>query len=41
LLLMFCGDVQGWLELNRAVRKDEYYIEQVVCSLSLLCKMLL
>lgn len=41
LLLTFYSDVQGWLELNRAVGKDEYYIGQVVSSLSLLCKMLL
>jgi len=34
LLLTFYSDVQGWLELNRAVGEDEYYIGQVVCSLS-------
>ena len=38
LLLTFYSDVKGWLELNRAVGKDEYYIGQVVCSLSLLYK---
>jgi len=35
MLLTFYGDVQGWLELNRAIGKDEYYIGQVVCLLSL------
>lgn len=30
LLLTFYSDVKGWLELNRAVGKDEYYIGQVV-----------
>ena len=38
LLLTFYSDVKGWLELNRAVGKDKYYIGQVVCSLSLLYK---
>jgi ribosomal protein S1 len=36
LLLTFYADVKGWLELNEDDRKNNYYVGQVVCLLSVL-----